>query len=101
MAESSAMSNSTVFSIAKLNGSNYQIWKFIIEKLLKREGTWKAISDHRPTDTNQAAIDEWDVRDDKALSTIRFLVEDAQILHIRGKITAKEAWNALKSYHKK
>lgn len=88
------------FGIPKLNNSNYQIWKFKVEKLLKREGTWKAISGTRPTNNDDAA-DSWDLRDDKALGTICLLIEDTQISLIRDKTTAKEAWDALKQYHEK
>lgn len=90
----------TAFGIAKLNNNNYQVWKFKIEKLLKREGTWKAIASPRLT-TGEEAQDTWDQHDDKALGTICLLIEDTQISLIRNKTTAKEAWDALKEYHEK
>lgn len=88
------------FGIAKLNNSNYQIWEFKVEKLLKQEGTWKAILGTRPSNNNDAE-ESWDLRDDKALGTICLLIEDTQISLIRDKTTAKEAWDALKQYHEK
>lgn len=86
MAEGSSMA----FVIGKLNNNNYQIWKFKVEQLLKREGTWKAISGTRPT-AGEEAMNAWDASNDKALGTICLLVEDAQISHIRDKTTAKSA----------
>lgn len=71
-----------------------------MEKLLKREGTWKVRTSDRPTE-NSENQDAWNVRDDKALGTICLLIEDSQISLFCDKTTANDAWNAFKSYHEK
>lgn len=95
MAESSSH-----FGTAKLNNTNYQIWKYKIEKLLKREGTWRVISTAKPT-TDEEAIEIWEIKDKKAQETICLLLEDDQIPHTLGKSTAKEIWDSLETYHQK
>lgn len=70
---------------------------------MKREGTCRAVTSTRPNESNSAAVsvEAWELRDDKAFGTIFLLVDDLQICHFRDKTTAKDAWEALKSYHEK
>lgn len=69
---------------------------------MKREGTWRAVTSTRLSDSSAAAaIEAWESKDDKALGTISLLVEDLQISHIRDKNTAKDAWEALQLYYEK
>lgn len=95
-----AESSSSNFGIPKLNNSNYQVWKYKVEKLLKREGTWRAISTQKPTN-EQDAIEIWEIKDEKAQGTICLLLEDDQTAHTQDKTSAKEIWDALETYHQK
>lgn len=97
MAESSSSGS---FGIVKLNNTNYQAWKYKVEKLLKREGTWRALSTPKPIG-NEEAIESWEVKDEKAQGTICLLLEDDQTPHTLEKKTAKEIWDALEKYHQK
>lgn len=90
----------STFGIGKLNNNNYQTWKFKVERLLKRDGTWRAVSTVCLTSGLESII-SWNVCNDKALGTICVLVEDAQITYIRDPTTANQAWEALKNYHEK
>lgn len=85
--------------IDKLNNSNYFMWKYKVELLLINQDLWDVITDEQPS--TPAALRNWMKRDNKARTTIGLLVEDNQLVHIRGKATAIDTWNALKSIHEK
>lgn len=85
--------------IQKLNNQNYFKWKYKIELLLINEDLWEVITDEPPITPTR--LREWRKKDNKARSTIGLTVEDNQLVHIRGKETALETWNALKSIHEK
>lgn len=86
-------------SITKLNGSNYQIWKFKVKLLLIKEDVWNVVKNELPAPANRDAA--WCKRDGKAMAWIGLLLEDNQLSHVRNKETAKEAWDALKGHHEK
>lgn len=85
--------------IEKLNNSNYFMWKYKIELYLINQDLWNVLSEEAPS--TPARLREWIKKDNKARTTIGLLVEDNQLVHIRGKTTALETWNALKSIHEK
>lgn len=85
--------------VQKLNNQNYFTWKYKLELLLINEDLWEVITDEPPTTPTR--LREWRKRDNKARSTIGLTVEDSQLVHIRGKSTALETWNALKNVHEK
>lgn len=82
---------------SKLNGSNYQTWKFKMELLLIDKDLWDIISEARPAIPDA----DWLKREGKARARIGLMVEDNQLCHIRKEATAAGAWNALKTYHEK
>lgn len=82
-------------TIEKLNSNNYFSWKFKVKLLLIKEELWEVITDELPTSARQ--LQRWNKKDAKALCTIALNVEDKQLVHVRNKETAKQAWNALKS----
>lgn len=85
------------YSIVKLNNSNYFVWKFKIQLLLTKEGSWDCVTKTKPL----TAGDDWDKKDGQGYATIGLNVDDEQLIHIRNAKTAKEAWDALKMYHEK
>lgn len=85
------------YNITKLNGSNYQIWKYKVELLLLKEELWSVVSEEPASEQNQ----EWKNKDGKARATIGLLLEDSQVIHIRNCKTAREAWQTLKSQYEK
>lgn len=86
-------------SITKLNNENYQVWKYRIEMLLIKEDLWDVVIDEPPTEAAQ--LTKWMKRDGKARAIMGLMVEDAQLVHIKAKRTAKDTWQALKDYHEK
>jgi hypothetical protein len=83
--------------ITKLNGVNYQTWKFKVELLLIKEDLWDVVDKDPPADVTS----EWQTKDRKARASIGLLIEDSQLHLIRKETTAKSTWNALKRYHEK
>lgn len=87
----------TKYTIAKLNGYNYFLWRYKIEMLLKDKGIWYIIRDPAPS----PVTDKWTTDNDKAQSSIVFHIEDNQIQHVRNATSAQAAWTALKDIHEK
>jgi len=84
-------------TIAKLDNTNYQPWKFKVRMLLIREGTWKYVQEARPAEPDA----EWIKQDEKAQSTISLSINDSQIIHICKCETAKEMWEELQKVHER
>lgn len=85
----------TKVQIAKLNNKNYYTWKYKIELLLIKEKVWNTISQATPS----PITDKWTEQNDTARALIGLNVEDNQLVHIRDKKTAKDAWNKLTEIH--
>lgn len=83
--------------VEKLDGTNYNIWKFKTELILIKEGIWNVIKNERPENPDE----KWLANDDKARATIGLLLENDQLLHIRNASSAKESWEVLKDYYEK
>jgi len=71
--------------ITKLNGTNYQTWKFKLELLLTKEDLW----DTMPQDSPDPVTDEWHTKDRKARANIGLLLEDNQLHLVCKETTAK------------
>lgn len=55
------------------------------------------MSEEEPVEPSE----DWLLKESQARATIGLLVEDSQLIHIRGTTTAATAWRALQEYHKK
>lgn len=93
---------------AKLNSGNFFTWKYKMELYLIKEKVWSVINTHKPTvpetgatDAQTKAASDWQERDDLARANIGLMVEDDQLPHIRGKLTAKDIWISLKDFYEK
>lgn len=84
-------------SIEKLNNKNYFSWKFKVKMLLIKEDLWENITNEAPTTAR--ASQKWNKKDSKALCTIALNIDDHQLVHLRTKETAKQAWEALQQAH--
>lgn len=91
------MSIDTKYAITKLNNRNYFVWKFKMQLLLTKEGTWENIIAAPPDPITEA----WNKKDSIAYATIGLNVKDDQLVLIRSTKTAKSAWEALRTYHEK
>lgn len=100
---------------AKLNPDNYFTWKYKMEMYLRKEKCWSAITNDRPVvpdlaenaanralvTAGETALATFLEKDEQAHSLIGPCVEDSQLVHIRTKTTAKEAWVTLREYHQR
>ena len=104
--------------ITKLNGNNYQTWKLNTKWLLMERGLWGFVtgSEVRPeiveekknadgVVTNadekrqsQDLLNKYNLRSDKAFSTIALNIESDLQIHIASKNTPKEAWDTLQNH---
>lgn len=102
--------------LVRLNSDNYFTWKYKMEMYLRKEKCWSAVSPgERPVvpdlaagGANQAAVTAAETalatfveKNEQALALIGLCVEDGQLVHIRTKQTAKEAWDSLRGYHER
>lgn len=87
------------FAIPKLNGHNWQTWKVKLEMLLCREDIWYVVTEEIPDEADRNAI--WKSADRKAKATIVLLLEDSQLAIVKNSVHARDAYEALKSYHQK
>jgi len=87
--------------IPKLNGKNYQNWKFAVTYALKAAELWEIVSGDkaRPTDDKVAELKAWIQSDVEASALIVPLVEDKQVSHLVNCKTAGEMWNKLTEIH--
>ncbi len=86
------------FTFAKLKG-DYQVWKFRMRQFLTKENLWFVIRDEKLLEDNALAV--WSVKDEHATAWIGLLIDDSQINLVKNAKSAKEAWEALRSYHEK
>lgn len=92
--------------LEKLTATNYSIWSVRMQHFLKREGLWKVVEttpqppEWDEDDDEKLALAEAQLeKDEKALATIILGVDDSQLVYVADKVTASEAWNALKAVH--
>ena len=84
--------------IAKLDGSNYQSWKFQMKVLLMNKDLWGYIqgSERIPDETERAEVKrKYRSRSDQAYSLIALSVETPLQIHIVPTTEPKEAWDIL------
>ncbi|XP_038106749.1 uncharacterized protein LOC6036649 [Culex quinquefasciatus] len=80
----------------RLSYDNYETWKRRARQFLTREGLWSYVVGDAKAEVKKSP--EWAVKDDLALQTIGYLVDDALQREIEDAVTAKEAWEMLRKY---
>ncbi len=83
---SSTSANSNLYQVDKLTNSNFAIWKFRIEMVLKARKLWKYVETEA-----DASVKEKE-QEQEALSQIALTVSDGATGHIRNAKTARQAW---------
>lgn len=83
----------------RLGYDNFETWKLRARQVLTREGLWSYVIENPPAVKTRTS--EWITKDELALQTIGFLVEDPQLRLINDAKTANEAWMLLKQYYVK
>lgn len=90
---------SETIEIEKLNGKNYQSWKYNIKLILMGRGLWRFTQEGQetpPAETATTAVkNAFQLRSDKAYSLIALNVEKDLQVHISSVINPLEAWKIL------
>jgi len=97
MADDTGMNNN---KIEKLNGRNYQSWKFQMKLILMEKDLWGFIegTEIAPALTAQDGVRrKFRARSDKAYSLIALSLETSIQVHIMGTIDPKVAWETLQA----
>ena len=107
-------SGDSINQIIKLNGTNYQSWKFNVRCLLMAKGLWGYVRSNNPlvkpelkelgegvtaadVANSKALLNEYLLEADKAYSIIALSVEPSLQVHVSSQNTARDAWDALKT----
>ncbi|KJA21476.1 hypothetical protein HYPSUDRAFT_104407, partial [Hypholoma sublateritium FD-334 SS-4] len=98
--------SSSLPNFTKLNASNYPTWCGEMQAYLRSQGIWHIVSGQSkaptlsstPKDTEEAALDAWNLKSDKAAGYIYLAVEDNQKVHFAN-ISDDPMWAALASIH--
>ena len=85
------MSSSGLYSIKKLNMSNFFTWRMKTKNILIAKDQWGVIENADTDEQNDA----WKKINQKALSTIMLLVHDTELIYLEDCETAAAAWNRL------
>lgn len=81
----------------RLNSFNWSSWKFRMELLLIKEQLYDVVCNTKP-ETPPA---DWDKKDGAARATIGLALDNDQLCHVMAARTAKDMWDALRSYHER
>ena len=88
-----------ITKIEKLNGKNYQSWKYNVKLVLMERGLWGFTQEGKevpPEETATVAVkNAFRLRSDKAYSLIALNVEKHLQVHISGTTEPLEAWKSL------
>ena len=88
------------WSIEKLDGSNWNTWKFQMKHLLMAKGLWNLVdgSEVLASEATAAAAALFQSRLHKAFSTIVLAMDSAQLYLVTSCEEPKQAWDALKNH---
>lgn len=88
------------FSVDKLNGSNWNTWKFQMKHLLLAKGLWGLVegSEVLAHDATPTAQTLYQSRLQKTFSTIVLAIDSAQLYLITSSEEPKQAWDALRKH---
>ena len=91
---------SELIKIEKLNGKNFQSWKYNIKLVLMEKGLFSIAdgSEKKPDGTDAKALTAWKLRSDKAYSLIALSIEPSLQIHISATSSPTEAWGILQKH---
>lgn len=86
--------------IDKLNGTNYQSWKFKMRMVLVERGLWKIVSGAILEPSDESKRMEYTELQDRAFATLALNIADDQLHHIQNlDDNPMDAWNVLAEVH--
>ena len=84
-------------NLKKLDGSNFDSWKFRMELVLKKENVWDVVSEVPP----EVKPENWESKNSKAMAIIGLTVDDSQLSFLRKATSAHESWSNLVNFYEK
>lgn len=93
--EAISMAQSTTLLVEKLTSTRYSVWALRMEHVQNREALWEYVDS--PPAAPTTVYD--DVKDEKTLAAIILSVTDDQLIHVHGKVNAKQAWHSLEEVY--
>jgi hypothetical protein len=104
---SSVPGPSSLYTIDKLNSTNFSSWKFRMQMILIDRGLWEYVDGSLPVpvlgvDANEAArakLVEWKKKDNCAMAQISLTVGNTELTHVKGAKSSREAWLKLCSVY--
>ena len=102
---SSSSGPSSLYSIDKLNNTNFSSWKFRIQMVLTDRSLWEYVNGTiipPVSDGTEAAnrkLAEWKKKDGCALAQIALTVGNNELIHVKRAKTAAEAWTKICSVY--
>jgi transposase InsO family protein len=90
----SSSSSASLYSIEKLDGTNFSSWKFRLKMVLIDRNLWDIVdgTESRPGPEDLTALGSFTKKDNQALAQIALTVSNAQLVHIRNASSARDAW---------
>lgn len=96
------MNQSTSIPFAhKLNGSNYKLWKFQIDAVLRGKGLSKYVKEIVPTGATAEEQETFSTNDGKAMAILIASLESDEAQHVLTCSTAKEIYDTLSAIYAK
>lgn len=92
---------SSLYSIEKLDESNYDAWRIQMQSVLVHCDLWPYVSGGKAKPAaGDAELPAWETKDQKALATIMLSVKTSQLLHTKHCKESAEAWKKLEEVHR-
>ena len=88
------------WSIEKLDGSNWQTWKFQLYHLLEGKNLWRHVEGTAVLagEADDQAREEFEQKSKRAFSTLVMMIAPSQLYLITSCTTPSQAWSALKKH---
>ena len=84
-------------NLKKLDGSNFNSWKFRMELVFKKENVWDVVSEVSP----EVKPENWESENSKAMAIIGLTVDDSQLSFLRNATSAHESCSNLVNFYEK
>jgi hypothetical protein len=88
------MSTSSIYSVDKLEASNFSSWKLRLKMILIDRGLWEVVdgTELKPAPDNKALYDAFIKKDNQALAQIVLTLSNSQLVHVRNASSSRDAW---------
>jgi len=94
MSSATQPSTSSLYHVEKLTAQNFSTWKIRLQTILRDRRVWKHVDGTAsfPESGSAKQKEEWEDKDQQAMSQIILTVSDSVVGHLRTAKTSREAW---------